>query len=96
VVPLFSELRSSDGAPQGHLSGAGINGERNASTPELNLPAIRKALQEGGNQHSKWTFARPQHLFHTPKGRCRGIRAIEETFSPEALEKIAAWIVRQP
>jgi len=37
------------------------------------------------------------HLFqHAKTGAVTEYAAIEETFSPEVLEKIAAWIVRQP
>ena len=76
-----------------------INGEKDTQVPpELNLPAIRKALQEGGNQHFEVDrLPGLNHLFqHAKTGAVAEYAQIEETFSPEALEKIAAWIVRQP
>lgn len=76
-----------------------INGEKDTQVPPgLNLPAIRKALQEGGNQHFEVDqLPGLNHLFqHAKTGAVTEYAAIEETFSPEVLEKIAAWIVRQP
>jgi hypothetical protein len=76
-----------------------INGEKDTQVPpELNLPAIRKALQEGGNRHFEVDeLPGLNHLFqHAKTGSITEYAGIEETFAPEALEKIAAWIVRQP
>ena len=76
-----------------------INGEKDTQVPpKLNLPAIRKALQEGGNRHFEVDeLPGLNHLFqHAKTGAVAEYAQIEETFSPEALEKIAAWIVRQP
>jgi pimeloyl-ACP methyl ester carboxylesterase len=76
-----------------------INGEKDTQVPpELNLPAIRKALQDGGNRHFEVDeLPGLNHLFqHAKTGAVTEYAAIEETFAPEALEKIAAWIARQP
>ena len=62
--------------------------------PKLNLPAIRKALQEGGNKRFE-VIEMPSlnHLFQTAKtGAVSEYGKIEETISPLALEKIASWI----
>ena len=62
--------------------------------PNLNLPAIRKALQEGGNKRFE-VVEMPglNHLFQTARtGAVSEYGKIEETISPLALEKIAGWI----
>lgn len=62
--------------------------------PALNLPAIRKALQTGGNKRFE-VVEMPglNHLFQTAKtGAVAEYGAIEQTMAPEALEKIASWI----
>jgi uncharacterized protein len=62
--------------------------------PNPNLPAIRKALQEGGNNHFE-VIEMPglNHLFQTAKtGAVSEYGKIEETISPLALEKIVGWI----
>lgn len=62
--------------------------------PNRNLPAIRKALQEGGNKRFE-VVEMPglNHLFQTAKtGAVSEYGNIEETISPVALEKIAGWI----
>jgi uncharacterized protein len=73
-----------------------INGERDTQVPpKLNLPAIRKALTQAGNQHFE-TVELPglNHLFQTAKtGAPAEYAGIEETISPVALEKIAGWIL---
>jgi len=72
-----------------------LNGGRDTQVPpQLNLPAIRKALQEGGNQHFEVEeLPGLNHLFqHAKTGAVSEYAQIEETFAPEALEKIAAWI----
>jgi hypothetical protein len=63
-------------------------------SPNVNLPAIRKALQEGGNKRFE-VIEMPglNHLFQTAKtGAVSEYAKIEETISPLALEKIAGWI----
>ena len=75
-----------------------INGEKDVQvSPQQNLPAIRKALAEGGNQQSE-VSALPglNHLFQTSNtGAVSEYGEIEETMSPVAMEKIARWILKQ-
>ena len=64
--------------------------------PKQNLPAIRKALQEGGNKHFE-VLEMPglNHLFQTAKtGLPAEYGIIEETFSPKALEIMGDWIAK--
>jgi len=65
--------------------------------PSQNLPAIRKALEEAGNQHAEIDeLPGLNHLFQTAKtGAPAEYAQIEETMSPVALEKISAWIQKQ-
>jgi pimeloyl-ACP methyl ester carboxylesterase len=73
-----------------------INGEKDLQVlAELNLPAIREALEAGGNPH--FEVCRMQglnHLFQETQGP--GLAAeysqIEQTFSPEALQVIGDWL----
>jgi uncharacterized protein len=62
--------------------------------PNVNLPAIRKALQDGGNKRFEVVeMPSLNHLFQTARtGAVSEYGKIEETISPLALEKIAAWI----
>ena len=65
--------------------------------PSQNLPAIRKALEEGGNKHFEIDeLTGLNHLFQTAKtGAPSEYSQIEETISPVALDKMANWIVKQ-
>ncbi len=65
--------------------------------PSQNLPAIRKALEEGGNKHFEADeLPGLNHLFQTAKtGAPAEYSQIEETMSPVALEKISEWILKQ-
>ena len=66
-------------------------------SPEQNLPAIRKALEEGGNKNVE-TDELPglNHLFQTAKtGSPREYAQIEETIAPVALQKITSWIQKE-
>jgi pimeloyl-ACP methyl ester carboxylesterase len=75
-----------------------INGEKDLQvSPKQNLPAIKKALEEGGNQHSEVDqLSGLNHLFQTAKtGAVTEYAEIEETMSPIALEKIAGWVLKQ-
>jgi hypothetical protein len=75
-----------------------INGSLDLQVPPaLNLPAIRKALAEGGNQHAEVDeLPGLNHLFQTAKtGAVSEYAEIEETISPLALEKMSSWILRQ-
>lgn len=62
--------------------------------PNSNLPAIRKALQEGGNKRFEVVeLPGLNHLFQTARtGAVSEYGKIEETISQSALEKIAGWI----
>ena len=75
-----------------------INGEKDTQVPpKLNLPAIRKALEEGGNRHFEVDeLPGLNHLFqHAKTGAVAEYAQTEETMSPEVLEKISTWILRQ-
>jgi hypothetical protein len=65
--------------------------------PAQNLPAIRKALAESGNQHAEVDeLPGLNHLFQDAKtGSPAEYGQIEETISPVALDKIASWILKQ-
>ena len=75
-----------------------INGEKDVQVPpKQNLPAIRRALEAGGNKKVE-TVEMPglNHLFQTAKtGLPSEYSQIEETMAPAALQKIADWIGRQ-
>jgi hypothetical protein len=74
-----------------------INGDKDLQVPpKQNLPAIRKALQDGGNKNFEVDeLAGLNHLFQTAKtGSPAEYAEIEETISPVALEKIAVWIAK--
>lgn len=74
-----------------------INGEKDLQVPfEENLRAIEAALQRGGNNRYE-IHALPDlnHLFqHAETGAPGEYQTIEETWSPEAMELIADWILK--
>ena len=75
-----------------------INGEKDTQVPpKLNLPAIRKALEDGGNKHFEIDeLPGLNHLFQTAKTGAPGEYAqIEETISPVALDKMGSWILKE-
>jgi len=75
-----------------------INGSLDLQVPPaLNLPAIRKALEEAGNKHFEVDeLPGLNHLFQTAKtGAPSEYGQIEETISPVALDKMASWILKQ-
>lgn len=75
-----------------------VIGEKDRQVPaEQNLPAIRKALTIGGNQHFEADeLPGLNHLFQAAKtGSPAEYAEIEETISPLALEKIANWLAKQ-
>jgi fermentation-respiration switch protein FrsA (DUF1100 family) len=75
-----------------------INGSLDKQVlPNQNLPAIRKALQEGGNKNYEADeLPDLNHLFQTAKtGSPAEYSQIEETISPVALDKMTAWILKQ-
>ncbi len=73
-----------------------LNGEKDVQVdPKLNLPAIRAALEKGGNSHFE-TIELPglNHLFQTcTTGSVREYQQIEETISPLVLDKVTSWIL---
>ena len=75
-----------------------LNGERDLQVPaKQNLPAIQKALQDGGNKDFQATeLPGLNHLFqHAQTGAPREYGAIEETFSPGALGLVSDWILKR-
>jgi fermentation-respiration switch protein FrsA (DUF1100 family) len=75
-----------------------INGSLDLQVPPAqNLPAIRKALEDGGNKHYEVDeLPGLNHLFQTAKtGSLAEYGQIEETISPLALDKMASWILKQ-
>ncbi len=72
-----------------------INGSKDLQVPATaNLKAIKKALNDGGNQ--KVTIKEMEglnHLFQEAEtGKPTEYASIEQTFSPRALEEIHKWI----
>jgi fermentation-respiration switch protein FrsA (DUF1100 family) len=75
-----------------------INGSLDLQVPPVqNLPAIRKALQEAGNNHVEVDeLPGLNHLFQTAKtGAPSEYGQIVETIAPVALDKMAGWILKQ-
>jgi hypothetical protein len=75
-----------------------LNGEKDLQVPPaLDLPAIKKALEDGGNKHFEIDeLPGLNHLFQTAKtGSPTEYAVSEETISPVALDRIAAWILKQ-
>lgn len=75
-----------------------INGSLDKQVlPNQNLPPIRKALAQAGNQHAEVDeLPGLNHLFQTAKtGSLAEYSQIEETISPVALDKMATWILKQ-
>jgi pimeloyl-ACP methyl ester carboxylesterase len=75
-----------------------LNGDKDTQVDsKLNLPAVGKALESGGNK----TFELVQlpglnHLFqHAQTGAVSEYGSIEETMSPAVLEKVASWILQR-
>jgi pimeloyl-ACP methyl ester carboxylesterase len=63
--------------------------------PAVNLPAIGKALEKGGNaDYEIVKLPKLNHLFQTARtGRMDEYGKIEETIAPVALETISNWIL---
>jgi pimeloyl-ACP methyl ester carboxylesterase len=75
-----------------------LNGEKDVQVSSAqNLPAIKKALEEGGNKHAEIDeLPGLNHLFQTAKtGSPTEYAQSEETIAPVALDKIAGWILKQ-
>jgi uncharacterized protein len=62
--------------------------------PKSNLPAIEKALSDGGNKNFKiMELPNLNHIFqHCETGAVSEYGQIEKTISPEVLEIISKWI----
>lgn len=72
-----------------------LAGEKDLQVPpEEDLPALKKALEEGGEKDvTVKEFSGLNHLFqHCNTGSPTEYGAIEETFSPEALQVIGNWV----
>lgn len=75
-----------------------ICGEKDLQVPpKENLPAIEKALKEGGNKDvTIREFPGLNHLFQTCKtGALSEYAVIEETFAPAVLEAISEWVLKR-
>jgi hypothetical protein len=75
-----------------------LNGEKDLQVSAAqNLPAIKKALEEGGNKQIEIDeLPGLNHLFQTAKtGSPTEYAQIEETISPVALDKVASWILKK-
>jgi len=75
-----------------------INGEKDLQVPpKENLSAIKAALEKGGNKKASIKeLPGLNHLFQECKtGSPSEYAAIEQTFSPAALDEIAKWIQMQ-
>ena len=76
-----------------------LNGEKDTQVPaRQSLPAIRAALEAGGNKRFEtMEFPGLNHLFQTAKtGSVSEYGQIEETMAPQVLAKVADWILRHP
>ena len=62
--------------------------------PKVNMPLVQKAFADAGNKDADIRqFAQLNHLFqHSYSGSPAEYAAIEETFSPEALQAISDWL----
>ena len=72
-----------------------LNGTLDLQVPcRVNLEAIEAALKRGGNtDHELRAIEGHNHLFqHCETGQVSEYGKIEETFSPEVLEALTAWI----
>jgi fermentation-respiration switch protein FrsA (DUF1100 family) len=75
-----------------------LNGEKDLQVPpSQNLPEIERALKSGGNPNvTVKELPGLNHLFQPAKtGAPSEYGAIETTFSPEALELIAKWVLER-
>jgi pimeloyl-ACP methyl ester carboxylesterase len=72
-----------------------LNGSRPSGRSEQNLPAIEKALREGGNQDvTVEELPGLNHLFQSATtGSPAEYATIEETMAPVAMKKISDWIL---
>jgi uncharacterized protein len=100
--PWFRYFLSYDPAPalrQVRCPVLALAGSKDLQVPPAqNLPAIRAALEAGGNKKFEVVeLPGLNHLFQTATtGAPSEYSTIEETMSPVALEKISSWIVKLP
>lgn len=76
-----------------------LNGAKDAQVVAIqNLPAIRKALEAGGNKRFEiMEYPGLNHLFQTARtGAVTEYFHIEETMAPAVLAKVAGWILHHP
>lgn len=74
-----------------------LSGEKDLQVPpKENLPLLKKALEDGGNEDFQVIeLAGLNHLFqHCYMGLPAESRAIEETFAPQALSAISTWVLK--
>ena len=75
-----------------------INGEKDLQVPpKVNLDAIKKALEKGGNKNlTTKELPNLNHLFQECEtGSPNEYATIEQTFSPRALAEILNWVLTQ-
>ena len=75
-----------------------INGEKDLQVPpKVNLEAIKKSLEKGGNKNvTTKEIPGLNHLFQECEtGSPNEYAKIEQTFSPIALDEITNWILKQ-
>jgi fermentation-respiration switch protein FrsA (DUF1100 family) len=75
-----------------------LNGEKDLQVPaKINLEAIEKALEKGGNKNvTTKELPNLNHLFQECEtGSPSEYETIEQTFSPIALSEISNWILKQ-
>jgi pimeloyl-ACP methyl ester carboxylesterase len=100
LTPWFLQLINEDPAkvlPNVKCPVLAMNGERDLQVASSeNLPAIKAALEKGGNKDFKIIeFKGLNHLFqHSNIGKVSEYGKIEETFAPEAMQAVSEWIVK--
>ena len=74
-----------------------ISGENDLQVPKDNLPLIEAALRRGKNPDATVElFPGLNHLFqHSKTGLPAEYGSIEETFAPEALQRVCDWIANR-
>jgi fermentation-respiration switch protein FrsA (DUF1100 family) len=75
-----------------------VNGDKDLQVPaQVNLDAIKKALEKGGNKKvTTKVFPGLNHLFQECKtGSPSEYASIEQTISPAVLEEVTQWIGKQ-
>jgi uncharacterized protein len=74
-----------------------LSGEKDLQVPpKENLPLLKEALKKGGNKDNQVAeLPGLNHVFqHCYMGLPAETRAIEETFAPEAMSMISAWVLK--